>query len=619
MSKDLTKIIGNKGVQRVRPSSLGRILNIPDAFREQPRTRSHHRWAVFYILALLLLFFTTPAIKAEAPPGQPYTFQTDDSLAKLAEKFLDDVSFWPAILVATRAKANESHRFGKIYHPGQLRAGHTLWIPAPDGAEQLLAQHAARPQRQPLTAETLAEFEAYIETIRARYEIPGAVVLVIKEGQIVLAKGYGVRTLGQADPVTPETLFPIGSTTKALNALMIATMVDERRLDWDQPALEIWPDFVLSDLAHTQQVRLRDLLNMSSGLPRRDLIWSGANLTAEQLLTSLSDLPIYSQVGEQYYYNNQAVAAGGYLAAIAAGGRLGQLQNAYAAELQRHIFDPIGMPRATTSLETALTNPNRATPHDLNLYGEIVPTHDHPDVSITPAGGVYASGLDLARFLQVQLNEGLTGEGQRIVSAENLRETQRPQTAISNQLSYGMGWFIEDYRGVEIIWHDGDVLGSKALLAMIPEAELGLVVLSNRILSTMFSAGLQYRLAELAYDLPPEAEATYDQMWSGFQKAIVEIRAELNPTVNPAEVAPYLGPYSGEWVIELRDNQLFATRGPYEWHLLQAAEAGHFVVNNGFGIGINLTLAPDEATGRMTMSFRLPTGEPGYYERLAEN
>jgi CubicO group peptidase (beta-lactamase class C family) len=566
-------------------------------------------------LVLSLFVFNSGLISADAPVGQAYALQTDDTIEKLAEKFYEDPATWSVILAATRAKANESSRFRKIYDPAQLRLGDILWVPDPDEVEDLLAQEENRPKPQPFTAETLAQFRDYIETTRLRYEIPGAAVVIMKGNEIILAEGFGVREVGQNEPVTPETIFPIGSTTKAINSLMIATMADEGLLDWDQPVVDIWPGFTLSDRAHAQQMRLRDLLNMDSGLPRRDLVWSGTDLTAEELVDSLAELPLYNNVGERYYYNNQVVATGGYIAAIAAGGQYGQLRQAYVEQMQHRIFEPLAMTSATTDAAIAQANPNQATPHDINLYGQILPTPYHVDTSITPAGGVYANALDMARFLAVQMNEGVTPEGKRIVSAQNLRETHRPQTPITYQISYGMGWFIEDYRGVEVIWHDGDVLGVKALIGFLPEADLGFVILSNRILGLMFSSGLLYRLVELNYALPPETEEVYNQMWSGFQTAIIDLRTDLSPTVNPAEVAPYLGTYEDGWRIELREQHMFAVRGPYKWQILQAAD-GHFVVNNGYGIGITLYLESDETTDEITMSFTLPTGETGRYRQV---
>jgi CubicO group peptidase (beta-lactamase class C family) len=292
------------------------------------------------------------------------------------------------------------------------------------------------------------------------------------------------------------------------------------------------------------------------------------------------------------------------------------LQQAYADLLQTRVFNPIGMSSASTSIEAIQSQPNHATPHDFTLSGEVVPTHFHADPDITPAGAANASALDMARFVMTQLGRGVAPDGTRVVSADNLAETWQPAVRVTKTLSYGMGWFIEDYQGVQVIWHDGDVLGSKALIAFIPEANVGLVVLSNRLISTGFSYSLRYHLLHLLYDFEYEEEPDFEGNWDDFLEAIAKLRAPLNPLVDPAEVAAYPGQYEGNWRVELRDgNTLWAIRGPYEWRLLQADEAGDYVINNGFGIATPLQFIEDE-TGGVTMTFTLTSGEEGTYRRL---
>jgi CubicO group peptidase (beta-lactamase class C family) len=355
---------------------------------------------------------------------------------------------------------------------------------------------------------------------------------------------------------------------------------------------------------------------MSSGAARKDLVWSGADLTAEQIMVSLADLPLVTPLGESYHYNNQLVATGGYIGALAAGGQWGNLRQAYIEQLQARVFDPIGMSSATASIEAAQANPNHATPHDFTLSGEVVPTHFHADPDITPAGAVNATALDMARFIMTQLGQGVTPEGRRVVSAKNLAETWQPQARVTKKLSYGMGWFIERYKGIKIIWHDGDVLGFKALIGFIPEANMGLVILTNRTISTGFSYSVRYHLMEQLYGLEFEEETRFDENWENFLKAITKLRAPLNPVVDPTEVAPYLGSYTGNWGVELRDgNTLWATRGPYEWRLLRDTQAGEFVVNNGFGIATPLKFVTDNSDD-IRMTFTLTSGEVGDYQKV---
>jgi CubicO group peptidase (beta-lactamase class C family) len=566
------------------------------------------------LLAVLLSLGGGSLSRADNPAGYSYTWQADDSLSRLAEKYYHDAAAWPAIIIATNSRVEWDDHFERILSPGGIQVGQRLWLPEPAQLEQLRAES---PQPQPFTAERLAEFEQYIDSARQRYQIPGAVVLLIHGQEIMWAKGFGERELGRPEPVDPNTVFAVGSVTKAMTSMLVATMVDDGLLEWDQPVQEIWPDFTLSDPNRAAQLRLRDMFTMATGLPRRDLVWSGAELTAEQLMESLAQLPVYGEIGQHFEYNNQVVSTGGYVAALAAGGSYGQLDQAYSQQLRQRIFEPIDMQSATTAVEQVLANPNHATPHDYNLSGEVSPTHFHASDSITPAGGVYTSGLDLARFVLTQMNGGVSPAGQRVVSAHNLAETHRSHTPVTASLSYGMGWYIEQYRGVELLWHDGNVFGFKAQMAMVPAADIGLVVLSNSIMSITFNAGVQYRLVELLFGLPPEAEAEFDRRWAAFEQAIAEINGGVSPAVDPPGVTKFAGDYGDNWRVELREDQLYAVRGPYEWQLLPAvAEADKFIVNNGYGIGLDLFLRENPDTGQITMSFTLPTGEMGNYERV---
>jgi CubicO group peptidase (beta-lactamase class C family) len=411
--------------------------------------------------------------------------------------------------------------------------------------------------------------------------------------------------------MTPETVFAIGSTTKAMTSMLVASLVDDGLLQWDQPVIEIWPGFKLSDPMVTPQIRVRDLLNMSSGLPRADLAWSGVELTAEQIMESLAELPVVAPRGQRFQYNNQMVATGGYVATLAAGGEYGHLGNAYADLLQTRVFEPINMRSASLSVEAIQATPNHAIPHDFTLTGEVLPTHYHADVGIAPAGAVNANVTDLARFLITQLNRGIAPDGTRVVSVENLVETWQPQIEAFQDTSYGMGWFVESYHDVEMIWHEGDVLGFKSLLVFIPEANVGLVLLTNRTISVGFSSSVRYRLIETLYGLDVEAGTQYKTQWDAFIEALPGIRG----TVTANAVAPYLGQYTEGWRVERWDDgTLWAIRGPYQWQLL-AGENGEFIVNNGFGITTPLQFAEDE-TGTMRMTFKLSTGEMGEYHRL---
>jgi CubicO group peptidase (beta-lactamase class C family) len=282
--------------------------------------------SLLLILAMFLL--------AAGPPPAEYTAQLDDTLPRLAEKYYRTPQAWPALLDVPSGADS----------PPPLRPGQRLTLPA-----EADPTAAPPPAIAPVGPACLADFSGYVADARQHFAIPGAALAVIKDGQIVLAQGYGVRELGRPEPVTPETLFGIGSTTKAMSSMLVASLVDEGRGRWDEPVREIWPGFTLSEPIVIDKITLRHLLSMSSGLPRADLVWSGSGMTAEQIMASLADLPVLAPPGERFEYNNQAYATGIYAATLAAGGQPGQLESDYARQLQQRVFDPSACrgPRST--------------------------------------------------------------------------------------------------------------------------------------------------------------------------------------------------------------------------------------------------------------------------------
>jgi CubicO group peptidase (beta-lactamase class C family) len=553
---------------------------------------------VLVVLALLLFFGGAASAQS---PSIVYISQADDSLPRLAEKYYRDSTAWPAIAAANPA----------LESPYLLPPGTPLVVPpAPSTPNPAPVEDIA-----PLSAAWLVNFSAYVEESRRHFEIPGAAVAVVRPQQIALAQGFGERELGSGRPVTPDTVFAIGSTTKAMNAALVASLVDDGALSWDDRVSDLWPDFALSDAAGTPQITLRDLLSMRSGLPRADLVWSGSGMSAGQVMESLADLPLEAEPGEQFAYNNQAVATAGFVAALSAGGQFGRLGADYRRLMQQRLFDTVGMRQAGFAPGAS---PNHARPHDFTLAGQTTPTHFHTDPGTDPAGGVNASITDLARFVQMQLARGVAPNGQRVVSSENLIATWQPQIELYPGNSYALGWFVEEYRGVEMIWHDGDVLGFKSLLVLLPQANVGLALLSNRTVGYGFSNSVRYHFVEQVYGLEADAGQFYRDQWTTFiETGLPEARAPLNPTPPPADVAPVLGNYAGGWqVLQHADGSLWATRGDYGWQLWaddSATEPGQFVIGNGFGLLSPLEFVPTD--DGIVMRVELATGETGEYRK----
>ena len=403
---------------------------------------------------------------------------------------------------------------------------------------------------RPLSPEMTAEIEQYTADTMQRLGVPGASVAVVQGGQVVYAHGFGVREQGGTDPVTPDTQMMIGSTTKTMTTLLMAQLVDEGALRWDEPVVDILPTFAMADPAVTERVTVKNLVCACTGVPRRDMeiLFGNHPRTAEDVIASLRAFQFFTQPGEAFQYSNQMVATGGYIAALAAGGEYGNLHDDYVSLVQQRIFDPIGMPNTTFSFESVAQSPDAAWPHGQYLDGSYAPIPMDLEYFVgpfAPAGGVWSTADDMARYLITQLHGGVTPDGTRIVSAENLGVTWTPQVAIDSNNSYGLGWIVSRYKGLQVLQHGGNTLGFTSDFAMVPEADLGVVVLSNARASNTFNQAVRQRVLELVYGQPAESEAAvgfYEQL---MQKNRQELAARALP-LDAEAVAPFLGSFSNE-------------------------------------------------------------------------
>ena len=425
----------------------------------------------------------------------------------------------------------------------------------------------------PLTDELLAELEAYIIEAMERYEVPGAAVAVVKDGEIVYTKGFGVREMGGDDPVTPETLMLIGSTTKTMTTMLMAQLVDEGLMDWDTPVVDIMPTFAVADPEITHKITVQHLVCACTGVPRRDfeMIFNSEEMSAEDIVESLADFEFFTDFGEAFQYSNQMVATGGYVAALAAGGEYGNLYDDYLALMQEHIFDPIGMTHTTFSFDEARASGNYGTPHKSNIALEYSPvpleTEEVILTPISPAGGAWSNVLDMASYLITELNEGVTPDGTRVVSAENLGVTWEPQVAITHEMSYGLGWIVDEYKGLPVLHHGGNTLGFTSDLAFLPDTGLGISVLTNQY-GSLLNQLVRFRLLELLYQQEPEAEEMAQFQLYMMKEASDELMAKIQESIDPEEVEPYLGQYSnaalGDITVQWQGDKLIFDTGEFQ-------------------------------------------------------
>ena len=431
----------------------------------------------------------------------------------------------------------------------------------------------------PLTGERLAAFEAYTAATLAALGVPGASVAVVERGEVMFARGFGVREIGQPAPVTADTLLRIGSITKSFSSMLTATLVDAGRLSWETPLVDLLPGFAVADPALTARLTVRDAFCACTGLPRRDLefMFPAGELTPDLLIEGMVDLPLTTPYGEKYQYNNQLVAAGGYAAAVAAGGSPDDLSHAYAIALRERILNPVGMPRSTLSLSDVVAGNDYAAPHAPDLAGAAVPlpllVDDTWIVPVEPSGALWSSAREMTRYIQTELSRGVAPDGVRVVSTENLEHTWQPGVAIDSGPGdlaetvshYALGWTTGTYRGQRLISHTGGTYGFNSLVAFLPEADLGLVVLTNRDgAGGILASAAQFRLFELLFDQPATIDTLVETVVSSQATSRADLLAHLGE-VDPAVVTPYLGTHAnpdlGEMTVTMRDGLLVYDTG----------------------------------------------------------
>lgn len=363
-----------------------------------------------------------------------------------------------------------------------------------------------RAQEAPLTG-----FDDYVNKALREWEVPGLAIAIVKDDRIVLAKGYGVIKLGDPTPVNERTIFAIGSSSKAFTAALIAMLVDEGKLKWDDHATKYLPGFETYDPYVTRELTVRDLMSHRSGLERGDLLWYGSEYDRDEILRRVRYLKPTWSLRSTFGYQNLMFLAAGQLVAKVSG-------KSWDEFVRQRIFTPLGMTASSTSIKDLKNSDNVASPHaKIEDKVEVIPWRNIDNIA--PAGSINSNVLDMAQWVRLQLNQG-THKNQRLFSSGVAKEMHTPQTIIRAEppvsllyseahfLDYGLGWFLSDYRGRKIVEHGGAIDGMRAQVAMIPEERLGLVILTN-LHGTVLPNALMFRIFD-AYLGPPQRDWSAD-------------------------------------------------------------------------------------------------------------
>jgi CubicO group peptidase (beta-lactamase class C family) len=355
-----------------------------------------------------------------------------------------------------------------------------------------------------------AELDAYIETARSEWQVPGLAVAIVKGGEVVFIKGYGVREVGKGELVDDRTLFAIASNTKAFTSAALAILVDEGKLQWGDLVIDHLPYFGLYSPYVTQDMRVRDLLCHRSGLGTfsGDLVWYGTRYSRGEVIRRARHLMPRSGFRERYGYSNIMFLTAGELVPAVAG-------RSWDDFVREEFFEPLGMIDTATSVGALEGRANVATPHG-EKDGHIVTFPWYDWDNIAPAGGILSNVNDMARWIMLQLGRG-TLEGKTYFSKEASRtmwtvHTPLPVSKESEERyptthfrGYGLGWSLMDYQGRKIVSHGGGYDGMFSRVAMVPEENLGMVILTNSM--TSLPAALSYRILDMFL-------ATAERDWS---------------------------------------------------------------------------------------------------------
>jgi CubicO group peptidase (beta-lactamase class C family) len=318
----------------------------------------------------------------------------------------------------------------------------------------------------------LAAIEKAIDEKRKELHIPGMSFVIVKDDKVIYLKGFGLKDVERGRPVTPDTLFAIGSSSKAFTALLAAMTADDGKLSLSDSPKKFLPYFRLRDPEADAKITIRDLLSHRSGLDRTDLSMVSGQLNREELIRVAGQAKPTAKLGEKFLYQNVMFTAAGEIVAKAQGTTWDDL-------IEQRIFKPLGMKDSNTTVAATLKTSDYALGYSYNSETketEHVPMREI--LAAAPAGAINSSARDMAQWLRLMLGEGVF-EGKRLVSEKNFRELVAVQNKVAGNVNYGLGWFLREWNGHKVVEHGGNIDGFNALVAMMPDQKLGFVMLTN--------------------------------------------------------------------------------------------------------------------------------------------
>lgn len=422
-------------------------------------------------------------------------------------------------------------------------------------------------------------FAAWCESARAAWRAPGLSVAVIRKNKPDFVRGFGLRDVEAGKAAGKDTLFAIGSSTKAFTAFVLATLAAEGTLDFDRPLAESLPTFRLKDVERARRVTIRDLLTHASGLPRHDLAWYGDKTrTRAELFQAFGRMDASYDLRARWQYNNFGYLTAGYAAEVLTG-------KTWETLVRERIFAPLGMTRADTSIVDLAADPDSAKGYGEKDKKPVLRPYRSLD-AVGPAGSVNASAAEMAKWLELHLSGGKIGT-RRLLSEAATADLHRPVMLMGAPgedpetvpLGYACGWFVQLYRGRRMIEHGGNIDGFTASVAFFPEEGFGVVALANQDSSPLPMLVVKHAadaiLRTEPRDWSGEAARLRDAALAAQKSAPPKTKAYRREGTRPSrEPAEFAGEYAddayGTAIVTVKGDGLFI-----DLHGLQAPFAHH--------------------------------------------
>ncbi len=409
--------------------------------------------------------------------------------------------------------------------------------------------------QEKFSAAKLKKIDAYAARAGEDWRVPGFAMAIVKDDAITFAKGYGLRELGKPEPVNEHTLFAIASNSKAFTAAALAILVDEGKIKWDDPVTKHLPSFQLYDPYVTRELTVRDLLCHRSGLATfaGDLLWYMTTYSRDEIFQRMRYLKPTTSFRTTFGYQNLMLLAAGQIIPAVTG-------KSWDDFIKERFFAPLGMVRSNTGITAFKPGDNVATPHN-EVDDRIHVIHYVNVDNLAAGGGINSSVAEVAQWLRLQLGRGMF-QGKEIFSAARSREMWTAHTAIpigeqSEKLNptthfqaYGLGWFMMDYHGRKVLNHGGGLDGMTSQTGMMPEENLGVVVLTNS--ETPLSSILMRKVFDVFLGVPKRDWSAESLERAKKAKAAQHAAAEKIEQERDKEAKPslalsgYAGAYSGE-------------------------------------------------------------------------